>query len=110
MLLTGLGWFTIKIGRVVAHGKKGGGKCDVVSWIGHKNARECDPYVKLFVNGVNVIEPPIEKRTDVKEFNANLYYTSQKILKTSRIKIEVRDDDETNESNDDLILDAGKCF
>lgn len=103
MIQTGSGWFTIKIGRVVANGKKGGGSCDHVSSIGHKNARACDVYIKLIVNGEDVL--PKEVKNDAKEFNANLFYTSKKIPKTATIKIEVRDDDG---GNDDEILTASK--
>lgn len=109
MFQTGSGWFTIKIGQVVAIGKKGGGTCDTVSYFGNKHARACDPYIKLYINGTSVL-PTDEVRENTEKFNANIFYTSVKIPKTTNIKIEVRDEDEGKTDNDNHeILTASKC-
>lgn len=88
---------TIKLGSLRAFGGVDGSTCDTAA------TNQCDPYVKLFINGENV-------RTSGARANncchdVDVTYTSKKIKKSSTIMIEVWDDDSGFlGSADDLIL------
>lgn len=97
---TGFGWLTIKIKRVHAFMKSTGSTCDVIS--------SCDPYVKLFINGVHIKETEVRNNANV--FNAKLFYESEKIPKTSNITIQVWDADYSPFDKDDLIQEANGDF
>lgn len=95
-IAAGFGWLTIQIVHIYAHGEADGSRCDTGGGL-------CDPYIKLFLNGKNVLQTlSTEDRCC---FNPNVIYTSDKISKSSRIKIELWDDDSGFlGSADDLIL------
>ena len=94
-----MGWLTINLGHVNAHGLPGGhpneNPCDATS--------KCDPYVKLFIDDKVILETPPKDETE--HFNVDFQYVSEKIKKSSTITIEIWDKDGTIIfDNDQLIL------
>lgn len=71
-------------------------------------AKECDPYVKLFINGELIHRSP--SRTNTAIYDINYRYVSGKIPRNSNITVEVWDDDKFEgwlawaSSTDDLVL------
>lgn len=74
-------------------------------------AKECDPYVKLFINGEEVHRS--DSRTNIAIYDLNYRYVSGKIPRNSKIKVEIWDDDLFTEwflkpfsTDDDLVLQS----
>lgn len=61
------------------------------------NKYGCDSYISLFVNNESVLKSP--KEVNKISYDANITFTTGRILKTSTIRIEVKDG-----SSGDLIL------
>lgn len=96
-LQLGSGWLTISIRKVVAVESASGAHCD-----SHNNL--CDPYVKLLINDKEVYKTRAKLNRHV--FDDNVRFVSEIIPKSSKIKIEVWDDDSQEFlywSEDDLI-------
>lgn len=92
----GFGWVTILIRQIYAHGNAEGGNCDSTE------QNPCDPYIKLIINEKEAHKT--RSRTDTCCFDANEYFVSERIAKSSTIQIEVWDDDSGFfGSADDLI-------
>lgn len=85
---------TILIGVVSAYGLADGNWCDVP-----KNDA-CDPFVRIYINDELVDETSKMDNTYV--YDADHQFISGKIKKSSKIKIEVLDDD--GNDNPELIL------
>lgn len=85
-----------------AYGEADKSQCDLAE------AKECDPYVKFFVNDEKIHQSL--SRENIAIYDLNYRYVSGKILKNSTIKIEIWDDDQQTgllvwaSSNDDLVL------
>lgn len=63
------------------------------------NKYGCDSYISLFINDENVLKSP--KEMNKISYDANITFTTGRILKTSTIRIEVKD-----ASSGDLILET----
>lgn len=84
------------IRQIYAHGNAEGGNCDSTE------QNPCDPYIKLIINEKEAHKT--RSRTDTCCFDANEYFVSERIAKSSTIQIEVWDDDSGFfGSADDLI-------
>ena len=82
-----------------AYGESDGTRCD------SETTSPCDSYVKLFVNGAFIVQTPTIANTLT--YDVNYRYMSEKIAKSSKIVVEVWDDDDPTGvfgSPDDLIL------
>lgn len=67
---------------------------------------DCDPYVKLFIDRATVLRTPVKVDTHCTNFDTT--FVSKKILRSTRILLEVWDDDSGFlGSNDDLLIRAG---
>lgn len=92
---TGEGYLTIKLGILNAMGTNDGAACDYAGG-------ECDPFVKVLING-NLVN-----QTDVKQgqtvVDLNYEHTTGLIPFTSKIRIEVYDSDPAD--TQELILEA----
>ena len=89
-----MGWFTINLGVVFAFGLSNGHFCDASMIF-------CDPYVKLFIDGKLIHET--SPKNDKITYNSDYQYVSEKIKKSSEIKIQVWDEDG---ETDELILES----
>lgn len=79
-----------------AYGLIDGSSCDIVLSL-------CDPYVKLYIDDVQVLQTAAQE--DLCCYNVDTRFVSKKISKSSKIRIEVWDDDSGFlGSPDDLIL------
>lgn len=85
-----------------AYGEADKSQCDLAE------AKECDPYIKFFVNDEKIYQSP--SRENIAIYDLNYRYVSGRIPKSSTIKIEIWDDDQQTgvlsvfSSNDDLVL------
>lgn len=85
-----------------AYGDAEKDKCDPAE------AKECDPYVVLIINGEEIHRSPSKENTAI--YDLNYRYVSGKIPKNSSITVEVWDDDHFTgilaifSSSDDLVL------
>lgn len=76
--------FTIP-GIVYAYGDANGDSCEL------EQSSLCDPYVTLYIDDVIIHQTPTLNNKVT--FDANYQYKSKLISKTSKIKIEIFDDD-----------------
>lgn len=90
----GKGWMTIAIQRVLSSGQGFFLYCDITS--------PCDPYVKIFVNGITVRETVWQDDAKVAMFMET--YTTEKINHDDEIRLEVWDRDNWQSGGDDLML------
>lgn len=83
-----------------AYGLIDGSRCDIAL------TNSCDPYVKLFIDGVQVLQT--EAQENLCCYNIDTKFVSKKIPRNSKIRIEVWDDDSGGifSSPDDLIIEA----
>lgn len=98
--ILGFGWVTINFKSVRAYGLIDGSRCDIAL------TNSCDPYVKLYIDGVQVLQTEAQENACC--YNVDTKFVSKKVAKTSKIRIEVWDDDSGAffSSPDDLILQA----
>lgn len=84
------------MGILHAYGNTNGAACDTFGGY-------CDPFVKFFVNDQLIYKS--SSRADTPSFDVDYHYTSDRIPKTSTIRIEIWDDDSGFfGSESDLVL------
>lgn len=96
LLYTGYGWFTIFLLNAFTYGTENGNSCRLNSYLG------CDPYIILYINDEEVLKTP----QTTKKFltNVNKTFTSVKIPKTSKIRLEIWHASSVIWESDALIL------
>ena len=95
-----MGWLTINLGVVNAYGLSDGRECDT-----SLTTSVCDPYVKLFIDGKWIHDTSSED--DITTYNVDYQYVSEKIKKSSEIKIQIWDKDWTTLwGSDELIFET----
>lgn len=99
-MISGFGWVQINFGWLRAYGLIDGSRCDIAL------TNSCDPYVMLFIDDVLVLKTEVQENSCC--YNVDTKFVSKKIPKTSKIRIEVWDDDSGGifSSPDDLIIQA----
>lgn len=90
--MLGFGWFTINIQFAYTYHRADGEFCKLIK-------KGCDSYISVFINDENVLKTPKQKNKT--SYDADITFTSAKISKQSKVRIEVRD-----ASSDALILVA----
>lgn len=98
LIFEGYGWLTFNLLQAYIYANSNGNLCNIYIPF------QCDPYVKLFVNGEKVFESP--KKTETIYANDDITIETEKIPKASIIKLELWSSDRIFWSNDKLIFSS----
>lgn len=97
----GFGWATIKLKNFKgSHLSKRTKKVSGLETYGCDDLNKCDPYVKLYVDGVTVLTTKTEDGTE--DYNVDRIYNTPNMIEKNKtnITIEVLEDDSKNRGKD----------